>query len=43
MNEVVPPKNRGVLVDLHGAALLFGYMLATWVGYGLIPVLVINA
>ncbi|TKA74687.1 hypothetical protein B0A49_04268 [Cryomyces minteri] len=34
MNEVVPPKNRGMLVDLHGAALLFGYALATWIGYG---------
>lgn len=34
MNEVVPPKNRGVLVDIHGAALLFGYMLATWIGFG---------
>jgi sugar porter (SP) family MFS transporter len=34
MNEVVPPSIRGVLVDIHGAALLFGYMLATWIGYG---------
>ncbi len=34
MNEVVPPKSRGVLVDIHGAALLFGYALATWRGYG---------
>lgn len=32
MNEVVPPSIRGVLVDIHGAALLFGYMLATWTG-----------
>lgn len=28
MNEVTPPKDRGMLVDIHGAALLFGYMLA---------------
>lgn len=34
MNEVVPPRNRGLLVDLHGAGLLFGYMVAAWVGYG---------
>jgi MFS family permease len=34
MNEVVPPSIRGVLVDIHGAALLFGYMLASWIGYG---------
>jgi MFS family permease len=34
MNEVVPLSIRGILVDIYGAALLFGYMLATWVGYG---------
>lgn len=34
MNEVTPPRNRGMLVDIHGAALLFGYMLAAWVGNG---------
>lgn len=34
MNEVTPPRNRGLLVDLHGAGLLFGYMVAAWVGYG---------
>ncbi len=33
MNEVTPPRNRGMLVDIHGAALLFGYMLAAWTGY----------
>lgn len=32
MNEVVPPKNRGSFVDLHGAALLFGYAVSAWVG-----------
>lgn len=32
MNEVVPPKNRGAFVDLHGASLLFGYALSAWVG-----------
>jgi MFS family permease len=34
MNEVTPPRNRGMLVDIHGAALLFGYMLAAWIGNG---------
>lgn len=34
MNEVVPPKNRGAFVDLHGASLLFGYALSAWVGLG---------
>jgi len=34
MNEVVPARNRGLLVDIHGAALLFGYMCSIWCGYG---------
>ncbi|KAK5136980.1 hypothetical protein LTR08_001487 [Meristemomyces frigidus] len=34
MNEVCPPRNRGLLVDIHGASLLFGYMVSAWVGYG---------
>nr|OQO28618.1 hypothetical protein B0A51_03335 [Rachicladosporium sp. CCFEE 5018] len=34
MNEVTPPRNRGMLVDIHGAALLFGYMVAAWIGNG---------
>lgn len=34
MSEVTPPKNRGMLVDCHSAALLFGYLLASWVGAG---------
>lgn len=33
MTEVVPPRNRGMLVDIHGAALLFGYMVVIWIGY----------
>lgn len=33
MNEVVPPKNRGAFVDLHGASLLFGYALSAWAGF----------
>ena len=33
MSEVVPARNRGLLVDIHGAAFLFGYMSANWVGY----------
>lgn len=34
MSEVAPPLNRGFLVDLHGASLLFGYVIAMWTGYG---------
>jgi MFS family permease len=34
MSEITPPKNRGVLVDFHSAALLLGYALSTYVGYG---------
>jgi MFS family permease len=34
MSEVTPPSNRGVLVDCHSAALLFGYFAASWVGAG---------
>ncbi|KAK6433487.1 hypothetical protein LTR95_010332 [Oleoguttula sp. CCFEE 5521] len=34
MNEVTPPRNRGMLVGIHGAALLFGYMVAAWIGNG---------
>lgn len=33
MNEVVPPTVRGILVDCHSVGLLFGYALATWLGY----------
>ena len=34
MAEVVPAKNRGLLVDTHGVMYVFGYMAAAWVGYG---------
>ncbi|KAF2654662.1 general substrate transporter [Lophiostoma macrostomum CBS 122681] len=34
MTEIVPPRNRGLLVDIHSAALLFGYALASWCGFG---------
>ncbi|KAG0650555.1 High-affinity glucose transporter [Hyphodiscus hymeniophilus] len=34
MNEVVPAKERGMLVDIHGAVFQFGFALASWVGYG---------
>ncbi|KAK5245724.1 hypothetical protein LTR20_009222 [Exophiala xenobiotica] len=34
MTEVVPPAIRGILVDIHGACLLFGYACASWCGYG---------
>jgi MFS family permease len=33
MTEIVPPKNRGLLVDIHSCALLLGYALASWMGY----------
>lgn len=34
MSEIVPPKNRGALVDLHAACYLIGYVIASWVGLG---------
>ncbi|KAF2183591.1 general substrate transporter [Zopfia rhizophila CBS 207.26] len=34
LSEVVPPKLRGALVDVHATAFNFGYMMAGWVGYG---------
>lgn len=34
MTEIVPPRHRGLLVDVHSAALLFGYSLASWTGFG---------
>lgn len=33
MSEVSPPSIRGILVDIHGLSLLFGYALASWIGY----------
>jgi hypothetical protein len=33
MTEVVPPASRGILVDIHGACLLFGYAFANWMGF----------
>ena len=33
MTEIVPPRNRGLLVDLHSASLLLGYTCASWMGY----------
>jgi MFS family permease len=33
MTEVVPPASRGILVDIHGACLLFGYAFANWIGF----------
>lgn len=35
MTEAVPPRDRGMLVDIHGAALLFGYMCVIWIGYAI--------
>lgn len=36
MTEAVPPRNRGMLVDIHGVALLFGYMCVIWIGYAIL-------
>lgn len=33
MTEIVPPRNRGLLVDLHSASLLLGYASAAWMGF----------
>ena len=34
MNEVTPPIGRGIFVNIHGAALLLGFTIANWIGYG---------
>lgn len=34
MTEIAPPNVRGVLVNIHGALLIFGFALSNWVGYG---------
>jgi MFS family permease len=34
MNEVVPVHLRGGLVDIHAVMLVFGYVIAGWVGFG---------
>jgi hypothetical protein len=34
MNEVVPVKLRGGLVDIHAAMLILGYTVQGWVGFG---------
>lgn len=34
MSEVAPPSIRGALVSVHNLALLVGYTVATWIGYG---------
>lgn len=34
MNEVVPAKDRGPLVDIHGAVFQVGFAMSSWVGYG---------
>ena len=33
MTELAPPKNRGALVNIHGASLLLGYAFASWMGF----------
>lgn len=34
MNEVVPVKLRGALVDIHAVLLVLGYAISGWVGFG---------
>ncbi|KAK4949973.1 hypothetical protein LTR10_011815 [Elasticomyces elasticus] len=34
MSEIAPPNIRGALVSVHNLALLIGYSVATWIGYG---------
>jgi MFS family permease len=34
MTEIAPPNVRGVLVNVHGALLIFGFALSNWVGFG---------
>lgn len=34
MSEVVPANIRGPLVNIHGAAILLGFCMACWIGYG---------
>ncbi|KIY03485.1 uncharacterized protein Z520_00176 [Fonsecaea multimorphosa CBS 102226] len=34
MTEVAPPNVRGVLVNVHGAMIIFGFALSNWVGFG---------
>ncbi|KAJ5813675.1 uncharacterized protein N7503_000425 [Penicillium pulvis] len=34
MNEVVSAKDRGPLVDIHGAMFQVGFAMSSWVGYG---------
>lgn len=34
MNEVVPPRMRGGLVELHAVFFILGFVIASWVGFG---------
>ncbi|KAK5069876.1 hypothetical protein LTR64_007942 [Lithohypha guttulata] len=34
MNELVPGRFRGALVDLHGVLLVLGYVIQGWIGFG---------
>ncbi|OAG39863.1 hypothetical protein AYO21_05929 [Fonsecaea monophora] len=34
MTEVAPPNVRGILVNVHGAMIIFGFALSNWVGFG---------
>ena len=34
MNEIVPVHIRGALVDIHAVALVLGYTIQGWVGFG---------
>jgi MFS family permease len=34
MTEISPVNIRGVLVNVHGMLLIFGFALSNWIGYG---------
>lgn len=34
MNEIVPPRMRGGLVELHAVFFILGFVIASWVGFG---------
>ena len=34
MNEIVPSRMRGGLVELHAVFFILGFMIASWIGFG---------
>lgn len=33
-SEISPPRIRGLLVGMHGTGIAFGYVAASWTGFG---------